>query len=73
MLIGRKKEVRELLDAYERPTSAFVAVFGRRRIGKTFLVREVFKGKIAFSYSGIANVSTKKQLQKFILHLKNTE
>lgn len=70
MLIGRTKEVKELLEAYESKNSAFIAIFGRRRIGKTFLVRETFKGKITFSYSGMANVSTKKQLQKFYLTLK---
>lgn len=70
MLIGREKEIKELLDAYKVDKSAFIAVFGRRRIGKTFLVREVFRNKITFSYSGMANVSTKKQLQKFYLTLK---
>lgn len=70
MLIGRTKEVKELINAYESKNSAFIAIFGRRRIGKTFLVRETFKGKINFSYSGMSNVSTKKQLQKFYLTLK---
>ena len=40
MLIGRKEELRELNDAFKSEYSEFVAVYGRRRVGKTFLVRE---------------------------------
>lgn len=43
MLIGRDKEIQELQQAYDSDESKFVAIFGRRRIGKTYLVREVFK------------------------------
>ena len=71
MIIGRKKEIKELWSAYEADNSRFIAVYGRRRVGKTFLVREVFKNRLTFSYSGMANVSTKKQLQKFYLTLKH--
>ena len=42
MLIGKKNEIRRLKDAYSSEQSEFVAIFGRRRVGKTFLVREVF-------------------------------
>lgn len=70
MIIGREKEIDELREAFKADTSKFIAVFGRRRIGKTFLVREVFRGKFAFSYSGIANSSSRIQLHKFYLTLK---
>lgn len=70
MLIGRKKEIQELREAYESDESKFVAVFGRRRIGKTYLVREVFQNKFAFTYSGMAKATTKEQLQRFYLSLK---
>ena len=65
MLIGRKKEQGELLRAYESEYSEFVAVTGRRRIGKTFLVRETFGYKFAFQHSGLANQKTRIQLQEF--------
>lgn len=71
MLIGREKEIQELLQAYDSDESKFVAIFGRRRIGKTYLVREVFQGKFAFSYSGMAKTSTRKQLHRFYLTLKD--
>lgn len=70
MLIGRKEEVMALTDAYKSDRSEFIAIYGRRRIGKTFLVRETFDGKFSFSYSGIYNVSTKAQLQNFHMVLK---
>ena len=71
MLIGREKEIQELRQAYDSDESKFVAVFGRRRIGKTYLVREVFQDNFAFTYSGMAQASTKEQLQRFYLTLKS--
>lgn len=71
MLIGRDKEIQELQQAYNSDESKFVAIFGRRRIGKTYLVREVFQDRFAFTYSGMANASTKEQLQRFYLSLKD--
>ena len=71
MLIGRDKEIQELQQAYDSDESKFVAIFGRRRIGKTYLVREVFQDRFAFAYSGMANASTKEQLQRFYLSLKD--
>lgn len=65
MLIGRKKEQQELLKAYRSEYSEFVAVTGRRRIGKTFLVRETFNYRFAFQHSGLANQKTRAQLREF--------
>ena len=48
MLIGREKEIQELRQAYDSEESKFVAIFGRRRIGKTYLVREVFMINLRF-------------------------
>lgn len=69
MLIGRKSEITELLKAYDSEYSEFVAIMGRRRVGKTFLVRETFKYKFAFQHSGLANQKTKEQLKEFRLSL----
>ena len=65
MIIGRKDEQAELRRAYESEYSEFVAVTGRRRIGKTFLVRETFNYTFAFQHSGLANKKTRVQLQEF--------
>lgn len=53
MLIGREKERKRLLMAESSEQSEFVAVFGRRREGKTFLIRETFKDRFDFSERGI--------------------
>lgn len=49
-MIGRKKEVQELNDLYDRKKAEFVDVYGRRRVGKTYLVDETFKGRITFRH-----------------------
>jgi AAA+ ATPase superfamily predicted ATPase len=47
-IIGREYEKKQLQKAYDSPEAAFVAVYGRRRVGKTYLIREFFKGKKGF-------------------------
>ncbi len=69
MVIGREQEIKDLQRAYESEYSEFVAVTGRRRIGKTFLVREVFGYKFTFQHSGLANQKTRQQLKEFQLSL----
>ena len=62
MIIGREKERKELQDAYEAEESKFVAVYGRRRVGKTYLVRQTFKGMMLFAHSGQAKGTLSEQL-----------
>lgn len=71
MFIGRKKELAELRDTLNAESSKFVAVYGRRRVGKTLLIKEAFGKKISFHYAGVYNVSKRKQLLNFCLALKN--
>lgn len=65
MLIGREKEIKTLLQAYHSEYSEFVAVYGRRRIGKTFLIREAFNYQFAFQHTGVYKETLKKQLRNF--------
>ena len=65
MLIGREKEIKTLQQAYHSEYSEFVAVYGRRRIGKTFLIREAFNYQFAFQHTGVYKESLKKQLRNF--------
>lgn len=53
-LIGRKKEVAELERYYNQDNAVFIAVYGRRRIGKTFLVNEFFKNDFSFKVTGVS-------------------
>lgn len=64
-MIGREKEKATLLRLQKSHQSEFVVIYGRRRIGKTFLVRETFKQKFTFSHTGLANSVKNKQLEIF--------
>ena len=71
MIIGRKNEIKILNDSYNSDQSTFVAIYGRRRIGKTYLINELFQDKIYFRHAGIYNGSYKDQLISFANSLKN--
>ncbi len=74
-IIGRKDEIAELKRYYKSGRAEFVAVYGRRRVGKTFLIDEVFHDDMAFHHTGLSpydrqrKVSTKDQLQNFYFSL----
>lgn len=64
-IIGRKEEIKQL-TAYSRSGRAeFVAVYGRRRIGKTYLVHNLFKDHFAFEMSGSIDAPAEAQLANF--------
>lgn len=65
MLIGRKEELKTLHQALIADESKFVAIYGRRRVGKTFLVREAFNNDFAFYHTGLANETNRIQLAEF--------
>lgn len=69
-MIGRKREIEQLIGAYESEQSEFVAVYGRRRIGKTYLITESFGNRFAFHHTGLREGGTKKQLEQFRLSLR---
>lgn len=58
MLIGRKKEVELLNELYGSDSAELVALYGRRRVGKTFLVSEVFRNRITFRHAGLSPVDS---------------
>jgi len=64
-LIGRKKEIQKLRKYIKSRKSEFVAIYGRRRVGKTYLVRQVFQEEMTFQLTGLANVGKKAQLAQF--------
>lgn len=68
-LIGRKPEISILLNALKSSRAELIAVYGRRRVGKTYLVRNVYKNDIQFEFSGIHKGSLKQQLNNFHLTL----
>ena len=64
-MVGRHKERSALLNAVERTEAQFVAVYGRRRIGKTYLIRETFQDDFCFCHVGVSGVGTTEQLLNF--------
>jgi uncharacterized protein len=68
-IIGRKAEIEKFDAVLKSKKSEFVAVYGRRRVGKTFLIREFFDNQFTFSMSGIFNVSLAQQLYNFCAEL----
>ena len=71
MIIGRKEEQKQLLSAAMSDNSELIAVYGRRRVGKTFLIRETFGYKFTFQHTGLANARTKDQLFSFAISLRD--
>lgn len=65
MIVGRKQEQQELLAAYQAEYSKFIAVYGRRRVGKTYLIRETFNYSFTFQHTGMARGKMKDQLLSF--------
>ena len=71
MIIGRKEEQQILRSAAQSENSEFVAVYGRRRVGKTFLIRETFGYKFTFQHTGLAKGNTREQLFSFAISLRD--
>ena len=64
-IIGRYNEQQSLQQYVESDKPEFVAVYGRRRVGKTFLIKEYFNKTFSFYISGLANASKEEQLENF--------
>lgn len=69
-MIGRKEEISVLEECLNSERPEFLVVYGRRRVGKTFLIKEFFKDEFAFYATGVNNLTTRKQLKIFNEALK---
>lgn len=65
MIVGRNRERKQLEDTLKSGRSEFVAIYGRRRVGKTHLVLSAFEGAFAFEHTGLARVGKTFQLAEF--------
>ena len=65
ILIGRKREQDLLARVLASDEAELVALYGRRRVGKTFLIREYYKRWLAFEFSGKLDANLKEQLANF--------
>jgi len=71
-IIGRKKEIAEIKSLFDSDRPEFLAVYGRRRVGKTFLIKECLKDKFTFYHAGLSPIddngnrtTMKDQLESF--------
>lgn len=64
-IIGREAEQQQLEFLTKSNKAEFIAVYGRRRVGKTYLVTEHFRGRLAFYASGVLNAKTIHQKESF--------
>lgn len=73
-MIGRKQEVKELNRLYNKDRAELVAIYGRRRVGKTYLVDETFAGRITFRHAGLspADEDSKGLLRLQLEHFYNS-
>ena len=69
-LIGRTAEIQCFSEYMRSGKPEFVALYGRRRIGKTFLVDEFFNRKYAFSVTGVIDGNRTEQMAAFVLALR---
>ena len=77
MIISRTKELEALRSAKEADESRFIAVYGRRRVGKTLLVREAYGYHFVFQHEGLSpqdgGKTKKAQLDAFAVSLKKNQ
>ena len=69
-LIGRIAEKKVLETAMASNSTELVAIYGRRRVGKTFLIRSVYEKQILFEFTGVKNANLSEQLENFSRSLK---
>lgn len=69
LFIGREYEIRQLEKYRDSKESEFIIVYGRRRVGKTFLVKEFFDDTYDFKVTGLYKKPKKTQLKNFYLAL----
>ena len=70
-IIGRENEKRELNKYISSEQSEFVAIYGRRRVGKTFLVKELLEGRFSFRMTGKEKATLSDQLLNFSYALED--
>lgn len=70
-IIGRKKEQKLLQEYYESGRAEFIALYGRRRVGKTFLIRRFFNNSFTFDMTGVLEGGKHEQMSAFHAAMKS--
>jgi uncharacterized protein len=64
-LIGREAEIKILQQSLASNQAELIAVYGRRRVGKTYLIRTLYEKNLLFEYSGVNKIDVGRQLENF--------
>ena len=70
-ILGRKREKDALARSLASGRPEFVVVYGRRRVGKTYLIKEYFNGQFSFYATGLSDEKTAGQLKAFGASLRS--
>ena len=71
ILIGRQRERAELMRCYNSKQSEFAITYGRRRVGKTYLVNQTLGQYFSFYYTGSHSAPKRRQLDRFGMALRS--
>lgn len=64
MFIGRERELKALKDVYDKKGFGMTVIYGRRRVGKSTLIKEFIKGKKVIFYTA-TKVGAERNLELF--------
>jgi uncharacterized protein len=70
-LIGRETQRKQIEKYFEENRPHFVAIYGRRRVGKTFLIKEYFQNNFTFYCTGLLNGNKNQQLNNFVTNMNS--
>ena len=70
-IVGRKSEIAELNKLYYSDRAEFVVVYGRRRVGKTFLIKQALKDRFTFQHTGVSPVDQEDEKNRMKIQLES--
>ena len=72
-MIGRKVEQELLQEAIDKDRAQFIVVYGRRRVGKTFLLNEFFQNSYAFKHTAVSPLNEKLKPKRNLMKIQLKE
>lgn len=69
-IVGREHEQQIIMNSFNSDKAELIAVYGRRRVGKTYLIRRMFNDNFAFSFTGMYEVTRAVNLEQFRICLE---
>ena len=70
-LVARTEEIRRIRSCMNETTAQLIILYGRRRVGKTYLINELFEGRFDFKITGAYNEKREVQLRNFAEELSD--